>query len=129
MVSICCKKFPDETTKQGLCSEIAFPRNIQSYTHEISLTPSPKYNLKKDDTNKPTNVDKKSSWGLKVWNLHNELQAAKGFWEQEKYSSGGRIILAGYQMNVRSYETGLSNFQRLLLEILWTQGEYLHVGF
>lgn len=32
-------------------------------------------------------------------------------------------------MNVKSYETGLSNFQRLLLEILWTQGEDLHVGF
>lgn len=65
----------------------------------------------------------------KTRNLHNELQAAKDFWEQEKYSSAGRIILTGYQMNVRSYETGRSNFQRLLLEILWTQGENLHVGF
>lgn len=32
-------------------------------------------------------------------------------------------------MNARSYETGLSNFEGLLLEFLWTQGEYLLVGF
>lgn len=74
-------------------------------------------------------MDKESSWGLKVWNLPNELRAAKGFWEQEKYSSAGKILLTSYQMNVKSYETCLSNFQRLLLEILWTQGEDLHVGF
>lgn len=79
MVSICCKKFPDETRKEGLWFEIAFPKSIQSCTHEISVTQSHKYNLKKDDTDKPTNVDKESSWGLKVWNLHNELQAAKNF--------------------------------------------------
>lgn len=129
MVSVCFKKFPDETRKQGLYSEIAFPRNIQSYTHEISLTLSPKNNLKKDDINKPTYMDKESSWGLKVWNLPNELRAAKGFWEQEKCFSAGKILLTSYQMNVKSYETGLSNFQPLLLEILWTQGEDLHVGF
>lgn len=51
----------EEPKDEGAGCEILFSRNVTNYAREVSSTWMPKYDLDKDETNNPANIERDCS--------------------------------------------------------------------